>query len=64
MKAALVGCGQISEVYFNNIQKRFTNLEITACCAAHFESAQLVKKGILAGKHVGIMIFCPACPAF
>lgn len=88
MKAALVGCGQISEVYFNNIQKRFTNLEITACCAAHFESAQkaaakygihactydeiledpsieivliltpapthyeLVKKGILAGKHV------------
>lgn len=40
MKIAVVGCGKISGIYFKNIQTRFTNLEIVACCAAHLENAQ------------------------
>lgn len=40
MKTAVVGCGQISDIYLTNMMKRFHTLEVTACCAAHLESAQ------------------------
>lgn len=40
MKIAVIGCGKISDIYFKNIQTRFTNLEVVSCCAAHLENAQ------------------------
>ena len=40
MKVAVVGCGAISDIYLTNMIERFDNLEVVACCAAHFEHAQ------------------------
>lgn len=31
VKIGVIGCGMISEVYMNNITKRFGNMELTAC---------------------------------
>ena len=40
LRVGVVGCGAISDVYIDNMQRRFSNLEVIACCAKHFESAQ------------------------
>ena len=40
MKVAVVGCGAISDIYLTNMIERFDNLEVVACCAAHFEHAK------------------------
>lgn len=40
MKTAVVGCGSISGIYLHNMIHNFRNLEVTACCARHMESAQ------------------------
>ena len=40
MKVAVVGCGAISDIYLTNMIELFDNLEVVACCAAHFEHAQ------------------------
>ena len=42
MQVAVVGCGHMSDVYIRNMNTRFENLEVVACCAAHLENA--VKK--------------------
>ena len=40
MKVGVVGCGAISDIYLSNMIHKFDNLEVVACCAAHFENAQ------------------------
>ena len=40
MRIGVVGCGEISDIYISNMMNRFSNLEVVACCAKHFESAQ------------------------
>lgn len=39
MKAAVVGCGHMSDVYIRNMNTRFSGLQVAACCAAHLENA-------------------------
>jgi len=39
IRTAIVGCGAISDIYLTNMQTRFQNLEVVACCAAHLENA-------------------------
>lgn len=36
IKAGIIGCGVISEIYFKNLRDRFHSVEIT-CCADAFE---------------------------
>lgn len=36
----IIGCGNIADVYVQNIQKHFDNLEIRSCAAKHLESAK------------------------
>lgn len=50
VRAAIVGCGSISDIYFKNMMKENTSLEVTACCAKHMESAgrQAAKYGVSA----------------
>ena len=40
IKTAVAGCGAISEIYLKNMIEKFDNLEVTACCARHIESAK------------------------
>lgn len=40
IRMAVVGCGAISDIYFENMIRKYTNLEIVACCANHIESAE------------------------
>lgn len=40
VRVAVVGCGQISGVYFENITKRFSILELAGCCDLNMELAQ------------------------
>ena len=42
MRVGVVGCGAISDIYISNMMTKFKNLEVVACCAAHYENA--VKK--------------------
>ncbi|MEG0505837.1 MAG: hypothetical protein RR547_14415, partial [Raoultibacter sp.] len=37
IKAGIIGCGVISEIYFKNFRERFRSVEIV-CCADAFES--------------------------
>jgi len=40
MRVGVVGCGQISKIYLQNMIHSFDNLEVVACCARTMESAQ------------------------
>lgn len=40
MKAAVIGCGTISEIYLKNMTTRFVNLEIVACADIVMENAK------------------------
>lgn len=40
IKVGVVGCGSISDTYLQNMIDHAANLEVVACCAAHFEHAQ------------------------
>jgi predicted dehydrogenase len=40
MRVGVVGCGQISKIYLQNMIHTFENLEVVACCARTMESAQ------------------------
>jgi len=42
VKIGILGCGDISHAYIQNIQKIYTELEITACSNHHFEKAKEV----------------------
>lgn len=42
MRAGVIGCGAISDIYLKNMINRFDNLEVAACAANHLENA--VKK--------------------
>lgn len=39
IKAAVVGCGNISDIYIQNMQQKFQILEVVGCAASHMESA-------------------------
>lgn len=88
LKTAVIGCGAISDIYLENMIRRFSTLDVVCCCANHREHAEkkaekygiraadteealadpeielvvvltpapahydLVKKALLAGKHV------------
>lgn len=40
MRAAVIGCGAISDIYLTNMIHKYSNLEVVSCCANHFENAQ------------------------
>ena len=40
MRVGVVGCGQISKIYLQNMIHTFENLEVVACCDRIMESAQ------------------------
>ncbi|MBQ7886557.1 MAG: Gfo/Idh/MocA family oxidoreductase [Clostridia bacterium] len=40
VRVAVIGCGQISGIYFENIKKRFSILELAGCCDLNEELAQ------------------------
>ncbi len=40
VKTAVVGCGKISDIYFQNMISKFSILEIVCCAASSMESAQ------------------------
>lgn len=40
MKVGVVGTGMISDIYFKNMTKKFSNLEVVSCCARHMEHAR------------------------
>lgn len=40
VKIAVIGCGVISDIYFQNMTKRFEILEVAACCDLNQEIAQ------------------------
>ena len=50
LKTAVIGCGDISSVYLDNMIHRFSILDVACCCSAHGESAkrQAEKYGIKA----------------
>ena len=39
VKTAVVGCGKISDIYFQNMIEKYETLEVVACCARGMESA-------------------------
>ena len=39
VRTAVVGCGKISDIYFENMIKRFDSLDVVACCARRLENA-------------------------
>ena len=40
VKTAVVGCGGISDIYFQNMIGKYKNLDVISCCAKHLESAE------------------------
>lgn len=40
MKVAVIGCGAISDIYLQNMIRRFPELEVVCCCASTIKSAQ------------------------
>ena len=40
IKVAVVGCGAVSDVYFQNMTRQFDGLTVVSCCANHIESAE------------------------
>ena len=40
VKVAVVGCGRISDIYFENLTKRFKIIQIVKCCSATGTSAE------------------------
>ena len=40
VKTAVVGCGAISDIYLNNMTRKYAGLDVTACCANHRASAE------------------------
>lgn len=44
VRVAVIGCGQISGVYFENMTKRFSILEVAGCCDLNEAAAQAVFK--------------------
>ena len=40
MKTAVVGCGKISDIFFQNMINRFEILEVVSCCATKVEHAK------------------------
>lgn len=40
IRAAIIGCGVISDIYFNNITRRLACLELAACCDLNAEAAR------------------------
>ena len=57
MKVGIIGCGNISETYFN-CQKIFNNFEITACADINKEFATKVLNNLMLRLKV-LMIFYP-----
>lgn len=57
MRVGVVGCGAISGIYLTNMINKYDNLEVVACCAAHFENAQkkAAEFGIQARDYEGIL---------
>lgn len=57
MRVGVVGCGSISGIYLENMIHKYENLEVVACCAAHFENAQkkAEEMGIEARTYEGIL---------
>lgn len=39
LRAGVIGCGAISDIYLKNMINEFDNLEVTACAANHLENA-------------------------
>jgi predicted dehydrogenase len=39
IRVGVVGCGAISDIYLTNMNGCFSNLEVVACCANHYENA-------------------------
>lgn len=72
IKAAIVGCGAISDIYFTNIMQQNTLIELAACCAKHMESAE--RKGkeygvtactyeeVLADKSIELIVILTPAP--
>jgi len=42
VKVAVIGCGAISDIYFQNMTKHFEILEVVACCDLNLDIAQQV----------------------
>lgn len=40
IKTAVIGCGNISDIYIQNMQNRFQILEVVGCTSKHMESAK------------------------
>lgn len=40
LRAGVIGCGAISDIYLKNMINEFDNLEVVSCAARHLESAQ------------------------
>ena len=39
LRAAVIGCGAISDIYLTNLKTRFSTVEVVCCCALHPEHA-------------------------
>ena len=39
VRTAVIGCGAISDIYYENMIKNFDSIEVVACCAKHLENA-------------------------
>lgn len=48
LRAAVIGCGAISDIYLTNLKTRFSTVEVVCCCALHPEhaSAKAAQYGI------------------
>lgn len=40
LKTAVIGCGAISDIYLENMTRRFSTLDVVCCCANHRENAE------------------------
>lgn len=40
LKTAVIGCGAISDIYLENMTRRFATLDVLYCCANHRENAE------------------------
>lgn len=41
-----MGCGAISDIYFTNMMKQNTSIEVECCCAKHMESGMMGNFGL------------------
>ena len=40
VRTAVIGCGAISDIYLQNLTRRFGTAEVAVCCASHRENAE------------------------